>query len=290
MLYKHIMSCIFTNDNNTTIKLIDHPFSQAFASRNGDEVLFRRMHTYLMNSRIIKNNIIDLGAWIGDNTIPWAKRSDGEAKRSDCESKRSDGEAKQICEAKQFCESKRSDGEVTIYAIDPSLENCHFINEMCKYNDIDNVKIFQTAVSNKMETLSTNDDMYHCTFEPGVQGRNKVNAITLDHLFANGEIENIGYIHLDVEGMEYKVILGANQIIDTCRPVITFEQHLEIDNYDLILSHLLDKKYVVFLIDEIMPSCRPDCRNSIAFPEEIFDPSIVDRIHQYIGKEILLPF
>jgi hypothetical protein len=90
--------------------------------------------------------------------------------------------------------------------------------------------------------------------------------------------------------MEYKVILGANQIIDTCRPVITFEQHLEIDNYDLILSHLLDKKYVVFLIDEVLPGCRPDCRNSIAFPEEIFDPSIVDGIHQYVGREILLPF
>ena len=285
------MSCIFTNDNNTTIKIIDHPFSQTFASRDNHEVLFRRMHTYLMNTGVIKNNIIDLGAWIGDNTIPWAKRSVGESKRI--------SESKHICESKRIRESKRSDGDATqsvgeskqkLYAIDPSLENCHFINEMCKHNDIDNVKIFQTAVSNKMETLSTNDDMYHCTFEPGVQGRNKVNAITLDHLFQNGEIENIGYIHLDVEGMEYKVILGANQIIDTCRPVITFEQHLEIDNYDLILSHLLDKKYVVFLIDEVLPGCRPDCRNSIAFPEEIFDPTIVDGIHQYVGREILLPF
>lgn len=258
MFYKHIMSCIFTNDNNTTIKLIDHPFSQTFASRDNHEVLFRRMHTYLMNTGVIKNNIIDLGAWIGDNTIPWAKR---------------------IRESKQM-----------LYAIDPSLENCHFINEMCKYNDIDNVKTFQTAVSNKMETLSTNDDMYHCTFEPGVQGRNKVNAITLDHLFENGEIENIGYIHLDVEGMEFKVILGSDKIIDTCRPVITFEQHLEIDNYDRILNHLLDKKYVVFLIDEVLPGCRPDCRNSIAFPEEIFNQTIVDGIHQYVGREILLPF
>ena len=277
------MSCIFTNDNNTTIKLIDHPFSQTFASRDNHEVLFRRMHTYLMNTGIIKNNIIDLGAWIGDNTIPWAKRSVEESKQI-CESKRSVGESKQTCE------SKRSVSEATIYAIDPSLENCHFINEMCKHNEIDNVKTFQTAVSNKMETLSTNDDMYHCTFESGVQGRNKVNAITLDHLFANGEIENIGYIHLDVEGMEYKVILGSNQIIDTCRPVITFEQHLEIDIYDLILTHLLDKKYVVFLIDEVLPGCRHDCRNSIAFPEEIFDQTIVDGIHQYVGREILLSF
>jgi FkbM family methyltransferase len=254
------MSCIFTNDNNTTIQLIEHPFSQTFALRDNHEVLFRRMHTYLMKTGIIKNNIIDLGAWIGDNTIPWAKRIRSDQIRS------------------------------VIYAIDPSQENCHFINEMCQHNQIDNVKIFQTAVSNKIEILSTNDDMYHCTFEPGVQGRNKVNAITLDYLFENREIENIGYIHLDVEGMEYKVILGANQIIDTCRPVITFEQHLELDNYDMILNHLLNKKYVVFLIDEVLPGCRPDCRNSIAFPEEIFNQSIVDGIHQYVGKEILLPF
>jgi hypothetical protein len=47
---------------------------------------------------------------------------------------------------------------------------------------------------------------------------------------------------------------------------------------------------VVFLIDEVLPGCRVDCRNSIAFPEEIFVQSIVDGIHQYVGKEILLPF
>ena len=259
------MSCVFTNDGGITVSLIEHQFSQTFASRNNHEVLFRRMHTYLMDAGVIKNNIIDLGAWIGDNTIPWSKRSD--AKRSGSDAKRS-----------------------VVYAIDPSRENCDFIQIMCDHNQIDNVKIFQTAVSDKMETLSTNDDMYHCTFASDDQGRNKVNAITLDHLFNIGEIENIGYIHLDVEGMEYKVILGSEKIIDTYKPIITFEQHLEIDNYNLILEHLTNKNYIVYLIDEVLPGCRPDCRNSIAFPKEIFDPSIVTKIHQYIGKEILLPF
>jgi len=254
------MSCVFTNDGGITVSLIEHPFSPTFASRNNHEVLFRRMHTYLMDAGVIKNNIIDLGAWIGDNTIPWSKRSGSDAKRS------------------------------VVYAIDPSRENCDFIQIMCDHNQIDNVKIFQTAVSDKMETLSTNDDMYHCTFASDDQGRNKVNAITLDHLFNIGEIENIGYIHLDVEGMEYKVILGSEKIIDTYKPIITFEQHLEIDNYNLILEHLTNKNYIVYLIDEVLPGCRPDCRNSIAFPKEIFDPSIVTKIHQYIGKEILLPF
>ena len=256
------MSCVFTNDGGITVSLIEHPFSQTFASRNNHEVLFRQMHTYLMDNGVIKNNIIDLGAWIGDNTIPWSKRNDAVVSLSDA----------------------------VVYAIDPSRENCDFIQRMCDHNQINNVKIFQTAVSDKMETLSTNDDMYHCTFASDDQGRNKVNAITLDYLFNNAEIENIGYIHLDVEGMEYKVILGSEKIIDTYKPIITFEQHLEIDNYHLILDYLTNKNYVVYLIDEILPGCRPDCRNSIAFPKDIFDPSIVTKIHQYIGKEILLPF
>ncbi len=251
------MSCIFTNDNNTTISLIEHPFSQTFASRNEHEVLFRKIHTYLICGGIIKNNIIDLGAWIGDNSIPWSKML--------------------------RCNERK------VYSIDPSIENCAFIQKMCEHNEITNIKIFQTAVSNKSETLSTNDDMYHCTFVEGIEGRNKVCAVSLDTLFSKGEIENIGYIHLDVEGMEYKVILGSENIINACRPIITFEQHLEIDNYMLILEHLENRNYCVFLIDEVLPGCRPDCRNSIAFPKESFDPNILNEIHRYIGREILMP-
>jgi FkbM family methyltransferase len=251
------MSCIFTNDNHSEILLIDHPLSQIFASRDHHEVLFRRMHTHLINTGIIKNNIIDLGAWIGDNTIPWAKSIESID---------------------------------TIYAMDPSPDNCEFIRQMCDKNQVSNVKVIQTAVSNCCETLSTNDDMYHCTFAADESGRNKVVAVSLDHLFSINEITNIGYIHLDVEGMEYKVLLGSKKIIETYKPIITFEQHLEIDDYNLILNYLTELNYTVYLIDEVLPGCRPDCRNSIAFPSEIMNPKIVADIHAYVGKEILLPF
>ena len=276
-------SCIFTNDNNTAINLIEHPYTETFAGRDRHEVLFRRMHGYLFDNGIIQNNIIDLGAWIGDNTVPWAKRSDRERSvASLCDPKRS---------VASLSDQERSDTkQSTIYAIDPSRENCDFIRQMCEHNQISNVKIFQTAISDKVETISTDDDMYHCTFVEGTSGKNKVEAVSLDYLFENREIENIGYIHLDVEGMEYKVILGAERIISECRPVITFEQHLEIDNYNLILEHLTDRGYVVFMMDEILPGCRPDCRNSIAFPREKFNQDIVDGIHRHLGVQILLPF
>lgn len=248
--------CTFTNDNFASILLIDHRFSYDFVRRDNHEVIFRRINTFLIKNKIIKNNIIDLGAWIGDNSIPWAKNIDG-----------------------------------IVYAIDPSQENCDFINKTCQVNEINNLKIMQYAISNINEVLTTNDDINHCSFvngNPGLNGIHKVDAVSLDYLYEKKHIVNIGYIHLDVEGMEYKIIEGSSNLIDSCRPIITFEQHLEMDDYDIILSYLKNKDYTVFLIDEILPECRDDCRNSFAFPNEIFNETLIENIHNHIGKNVLI--
>ena len=248
---------IFTNDDNVTISLIDHHFSSLLEKRDNHEVLFRQINTYLIKQNIIKNNIIDLGAWIGDNSMPWAKNIKG-----------------------------------IVYAIDPSPENCQFIRDTCILNNINNVNVIQSAISNSNEILSTNDDLQHCSFEYdklGTTGNIKVDAVSLDYLYETSTIENIGYIHLDVEGMEYKVIEGSDKLINECRPIISFEQHLNIDNYNAILSILQNKNYKVFLIDEILPGCRIDCRNSLAFPNEIFNEALIQDIHTHIGQSILIP-
>jgi FkbM family methyltransferase len=245
----------FTNDDRATILLINHEFSHIFKKRDNHEVMFRRINTYLIKNKIIKNNIIDLGAWIGDNSIPWAKNIDG-----------------------------------IVYAIDPFHKNCDFINKTCEVNHITNVKTIQYAISNINEVLTTNEDLFHCSFvgNPGSSGVNKVDAVSLDYLYEKKHIDNIGYIHLDVEGMEHKVIKGSSNLIDECRPIISFEQHLEIDDYNVILSYLKYKDYSIFLIDEILPGCRHDCRNSFAFPNEIFNETLIKNIHNYIGHNILI--
>ena len=249
-------TAIFINDNFTSILLINHDYSSIFKNRDNHEVFFRKINTFLIQNKLIKNNIIDLGAWIGDNSIPWAKNIDG-----------------------------------IVYAIDPCPDNCNFINETCKINKITNVKTIQYAISNINELLTTNDDIHHCSFiydNPGLDGKNKVNAVSLDYLYEIKMIENIGYIHLDVEGMEYKIIEGSSKLIDECRPIISFEQHLEIDDYNIILVYLKNKNYTVFLIDEILLGCRHDCRNSFAFPNEIYNEHLIENIHNYINEKKLI--
>lgn len=249
-------NCVFVNDNNVNIKLIVHPSTHLFTDKLNDEKLFRYINTFLINNNIIKNNIIDLGSFVGDNSIPWAKNITG-----------------------------------MVYAIDPSPNNCDFILKMCELNEITNIKTIQSAISNTNELLSTNDNIDHCSFvfgNCGVNGQHKINAVSLDYLYEINVIENIGYIHLDVEGMELKVLQGASNIIDTCRPIISFEQHLLMENYNSVLDYLKSKNYLICLINEHLPNCLPDCRNSIAFPNEIYNPNIIDDIHKYINHENLI--
>ena len=231
------MNIIFSNDNNVEIQLIDHPYSNILKIRVYHEIIFRNINTYLINNNIIdkKKNIIDLGAWIGDNSIPWAKNIEG-----------------------------------IVYAIDPSKENCDFINAIKHYNSITNLTIIKAVISDSEHIVSTNiNNLHHCTFTNDSSLENKLQAFSLDTLYKNNIIKNIGYIHLDVEGMEYLVILGANTLINTERPIVSFEQHLNTDDYKSICKYFNNINYSVYLINEQLLGCLEDCRNFLAFPNTI---------------------
>jgi FkbM family methyltransferase len=243
---------IFQNDNNIRLTLLEsHPFTETFVKRDDHEVIFRRIHSYLIQKQIIKGNIIDLGAWMGDNSLPWAKQT-----------------------------------PATIYAIDPSPQNIQFIRDMCAINEISNIKTIQTPVSDKNERVTKNGHINHCSFVEGGDGATGMDAVSLDFLYDTKQIERVGFIHLDVEGFEERVVRGAERLLRECRPIVTFEQHLTIDDYMWIVNHLEEKRYDVYLIHEVLPGCRSDCRNILAFPRELCVN--ISEIHAQIGKPILL--
>jgi FkbM family methyltransferase len=164
-------------------------------------------------------------------------------------------------------------------------------------NGIENVVVIQRAISDKREVLSTNEDLTHCTFVSDDSSstndssstiyKNQVEAVSLDDLFFAGELVKIAYIHLDVEGMENRVIAGATSLIELCRPIIAFEQHLEQDPFLELSANIAEKGYTVYLINEVLPGCRPDCRNFIAFPNDSFDDTISNIINGHLGQDVL---
>jgi FkbM family methyltransferase len=258
---------------------MNHRFAGLFGSRNEHEVMFRRISTYLINQGHIRGNIVDLGAWIGDNALPWSKSL---LMAQNATSERLDPK-NIVNEGKNHI----------VYAIDPSPDNCQFIRDLASLNNIQNIHVIQKAISDKREVLCTNDHLTHCSFvsdedsEQKCTVRNQVKAWPLDDLYAAGEIADVAYIHLDVEGMENRVVAGATKLIAECRPIIAFEQHLEQDPFIELSAHIAEKGYVVYLINEVLPGCRPDCRNFIAFPSDRFDDAFVEAINAHLGQDVL---
>jgi len=119
------MEVRFVNDNNVKVLLSDIPgfyraFSKKFRTRPNQELFFRKISTYLINNKLIDGNIIDLGAWIGDNSIPWAMNLNH-----------------------------------TVYAIDPAPQNIMYIEQMAQDNGVQNIKTIAKAIGDKNELIGT---------------------------------------------------------------------------------------------------------------------------------------
>lgn len=244
------ISCLFSHDQMKLVKLSceNQELDRLFATRNEHEIQFRRVITYLIKNNFIEGNIIDLGAWIGDNSIPWAMQLPNN----------------------------------TIYAIDPSNKNISYIKLLIERNCLDNVKCIETSIGNKICKVYTNDNIDHCSFNTD-SGVTSVDCVSLDYLYEQKQVNDIGFIHLDVEGFESRVMMGMTCIIQECIPIIAFEQHISKENYLYLSSMLFSYGYDVYLINEQLKGCNLDCRNFIAFKRG-FD---ISPIHLEL-KDILL--
>ena len=188
------------------------------------EPMLRKLVSYLWDNFVDKN-IVDLGCWIGDNTIPWALKSKG-----------------------------------IIYAIDPSAENLNNINELAKINNLNNIIIMNHTISDTFGEVFTNEhDLTHISCNE-IKGIHKLHTVTLDYL----KLENIGLLHLDVEGFEQKVLNGAKSLLEKYKPVIIWENHINKDDYWYTINFLNNYGYKTYMINELLPNCLPDCRNFIS--------------------------
>ncbi|MCP4494133.1 MAG: FkbM family methyltransferase [Gammaproteobacteria bacterium] len=234
--------CLFSN---TQGKLIEQ--CAKFSVRPTHEVLLRKLIFDLYDKGIISKNmsIIDIGSWLADNTIVWSKMINSETSK--------------------------------IFAIDPSLDNINFGKKLAKLNNSENISWCQNVCSSQEnEKLHFDGSINHAVFNRSGNGKSSpVTSTTIDTII--GDMKNsIGLFHIDVEGFEELVLKGSHKVITHSYPFIFFEQHISEENPYQIIEFLEQYSYRIFMINEVSPGTRLDCRNFLAAPRNADISEIVD--------------
>lgn len=226
-----------------------------YKQRPNSEVLLRKIIYQLYGQGYIKRkeSIIDIGCWIADNTIVWAKGLSENA---------------------------------VVFAIDPSEENLIYGKKLANLNSIENIEWISAVCSEVAgEKLSFNGNLDHATFVKRIKSKEYLVSTTLDQVISAFDNTKIGLLHVDVEGFELNVLKGAFDLISRDEPTVTFEQHISQEKVDEVSKFLKNLKYRVFMINEVLPGNSLDCRNFIAFPSSKELPRL-DQFDQENGLEL----
>ncbi len=114
-------------------------------------------------------------------------------------------------------------------------------------------------------------------------GSFKVHAATLDSSLAHKE-RPVSFVKLDVEGAEYNALLGMNEVITRCRPIIALElspgflQHFGYTSANVLDLLTKEHRYAAYDYDATGRLCEADIRrlrveaeqqnNLVLFPSE----------------------
>jgi len=102
----------------------------------------------------------------------------------------------------------------TVYSFEPSKNNCQIIQKTLKINNMENVKLFEKAVTNfnGQSNLNVGVDCagYYITNDI-IPKSLKVQCVKIDDVFKNNE--KINFMKLDAEGQELNVLKGMHELL-----------------------------------------------------------------------------
>ncbi len=118
-----------------------------------------------------------------------------------------------------------------VLAIDPIEANCVCVDNSAKANGFENIKTGAYALgdSNSEATAHTFDDSNMANFmDSGFVNYSKKNETifhvkTLDTVVNENHLSKVDFIKVDVEGYEYKLLIGAKEIIAKDHPKFLIE-------------------------------------------------------------------
>jgi FkbM family methyltransferase len=116
-------------------------------------------------------------------------------------------------------------GDGRVYAFEPSPRNIYYLKKNVEINDYMNVIIMEYAISDRNGDISFDESESLSTGHIAKSGNLVVKAASLDSLCFKGKILQPDFIKMDIEGAEYKALIGAKNIIQQKHPKLLVSTH-----------------------------------------------------------------
>jgi FkbM family methyltransferase len=112
-----------------------------------------------------------------------------------------------------------------VYAFEPLPANLAYLRKHLELNKIRNVKLFELALSDEVGTALFETEMTRAMGRLEAKGNLLVQTTTMDKLMQGLEIAPPDCIKMDVEGAEYRALLGAQECFARYRPKLFLATH-----------------------------------------------------------------
>ena len=109
----------------------------------------------------------------------------------------------------------------TVYAFEPMAENVEYLKRNIEQNHVANVEVFSVALGAKEGTVGM-DIRGGNISSATIEGHGNIPVKTLDSY----HFKRVDFIKIDVEGYEPEVLAGAQELINTQKPIVFFEVNL----------------------------------------------------------------
>lgn len=113
----------------------------------------------------------------------------------------------------------------TVIAFEPMPGNLIYLRGHLLLNDVENANVIDAAVSDAEGRVWFKKDANSSMGAVVSTGDFEVRAVSLDMLISRGEIPIPSLIKMDIEGGEYRALLGARTLLTEHHPVILLATH-----------------------------------------------------------------
>ena len=116
-------------------------------------------------------------------------------------------------------------GHGKVYAFEPLPANVRYLQRHLALNRTDNVQVLELAISSETGTSFFQEEETRAMGRLQADGNCRVQTAALDSLLQEGTIAPPDYIKIDIEGAEYRALLGARTCFEKFRPKLFLATH-----------------------------------------------------------------